>query len=468
MGGRVLISGGAASARIVLKSRLSQACYDVVTAPDPAVALALVQAVPADDLPDAVVIDLDQPGGGAPDLVGALRAHPLLASRPVIAIGSEPAGEEALATLEAGADDLLVRPLHEGTLQARLRNLLRARDNLADMASGGGIPEAVFASAGGLAEAAAGFDRPGRFAVVAAGEDRVFALRRALAPVMPGGLHGLSPEGALSESAGTAEVMILAADQGTAQDALRLMSDLRSRGMGKHAAICLMRPATAAALDPMAFDLGASAVIDPAAPARAIAARLRRVLHRQREHERMRSAIRAHLRLAAIDPLTGLYNRRHAMTTLAQIDRDARAGGRTYAVLIADLDRFKQVNDRHGHSIGDAVLYGAAERLRAQLRPDDLIARIGGEEFLIALPGVGMAEARQIAERLCRSMADQPLRLPQGGFLPVTVSIGLAVSDPGAPPGPAKVQALIDLADRALLTAKATGRNQVTTGLNAA
>lgn len=464
MGGKVLIIGGAASARIVLKSRLAQACYDVTTATDPAAALGLVQASPVEDLPEAFVIDLDQQGGGALDMVRALRAHPVLSTRPMIAVCADPRSETALSALEAGVDDLFGRPLSDAALQARLRNLLRARDRLADMV--GGAPDAAGVALSGLAEAAAGFEGPGRFVVVAADDEAQFALRRTLAPLVHAGLRSMTPEAALSGDAGAAaDVIVVAADRGAPDAALRLLSELRSRGMGKSSAVCLARPAPDAGLDAMAFDLGASAVIDPAAPARATAARLRRVLRRQREEERTRSAIRSHLRLAAIDPLTGLSNRRHAMAALAGIETAARRSGQAYAVLIADLDRFKQVNDRHGHSAGDAVLVGAAERLRAQLRPGDLIARIGGEEFLIALPDVTLPEARRIAERLCRTMAERPVYLPQGGSVQVTVSIGLAVSDPGAEAG---VQPLIDAADQALLSAKATGRNQVKTGLTAA
>ncbi|HMO72041.1 MAG TPA: diguanylate cyclase, partial [Paracoccaceae bacterium] len=434
----------------------------------PAAAMALVQSGPAEALPDAVVLDIDQPGTAGVALVAALRAHPPFGQRPLIALCADDTDDTALSALEAGVDDLFVRPVADAALQARLRNLLRARAALADMA-GGTVSDLGSQEAQGMAEAPAGFDGPGQFVIVGPAEDTPFRLRRDVAPLLPMGLRTMSSEAALSDGrADAAEVAIVSAGPGQAEAALRLISDLRSRGIGRRAAICLMRPDSEAGADAIAFDLGASAVIDPADPPRAIAARLRRVMRRQRDDDRWRRIIRSHVQLAAVDPLTGLYNRRHGMRALGSIDAEARRAGDGYAVLIADLDRFKQVNDRYGHSAGDAVLTGAADRLRAQLRPGDLIARIGGEEFLVVLPSVDLPQARQIAERLCRAVADRPLRLPQGGGVTMTVSIGLAMSDPRTGEAGAGVQALIDAADRALVTAKATGRNQGTTGLTAA
>ena len=135
------------------------------------------------------------------------------------------------------------------------------------------------------------------------------------------------------------------------------------------------------------------------------------------------------MRLAMIDPLTGLYNRRYAMPELATIAARAAETGSPFAVMVVDLDRFKLVNDKHGHGAGDQVLVEVSRRLTANLRASDLLARIGGEEFLVALPDAGMPLARTVAERLCQAIEERPIRLASGIGLTVTVSIGVAVSD---------------------------------------
>ncbi len=166
------------------------------------------------------------------------------------------------------------------------------------------------------------------------------------------------------------------------------------------------------------------------------------------------------------DPLTGLHNRRYALPHLARIAERAQTAGRQFAVMVLDLDRFKSINDTWGHGAGDAVLIEVAERLKSNLRAVDLIARIGGEEFLIALPDTTLEAAQATAERLRRVVGDRPVPLPNGnGSIPVTLSIGLAL---GADPAAGSVEDLIGLADRALLGSKADGRNQVKVGRSAA
>ena len=167
------------------------------------------------------------------------------------------------------------------------------------------------------------------------------------------------------------------------------------------------------------------------------------------------------LRSAMIDPLTGVYNRRYAMPRLAGIAEQAQSEGSEFAVMVVDLDRFKSVNDRHGHAAGDAVLAEIARRLSDNLRMSDLLARYGGEEFLVALPQTGLAEARQVAERLRGVIGDTPVTLPSGQGLTVTVSIGVSVITTEQCAA-ADVAGLIERADLALMSSKTSGRNLVT------
>ena len=187
--------------------------------------------------------------------------------------------------------------------------------------------------------------------------------------------------------------------------------------------------------------------------------RLPRQIARKRIDDRLRDTMRNSLRAAVTDPLTGLYNRRYALPYMARLAERGAEQGRPYAVLLADIDHFKRINDTHGHAAGDAVLAEVAQRISQSLRTADLVARIGGEEFLIALPDAQPALATRTAERLRAIMADTPFTLPGTGVqAKVTLSLGVAFAAPGAEQRP---EALLDSADRALYAAKNAGRNRV-------
>lgn len=465
MGGRILIIGGAASARIVLKARLSAACYDVTSASDAATGLAI--AATGDQ--NAILIDLDLPDMAAHDLISRLRGIPSLCDVPVIALAATNDALLRIAALRAGADDVLTQA-GDGLLLARLRNLLRHHATLSDLGANAAPVQSL-----GFAEGATGFDGQATVTLVMGRGETAMRLRRDLALHLPGRIMAMAATQALNDAAatenpalGTPDVYVIDADTDDAAGGLRLMAELRSRGAGRHAAFCIMRQPGAASQDPMAFDLGASDMIDPSGDPREIALRLDRVLARKRAADRLRASVRDGLRLAVTDPLTGLHNRRYAVSRLSALASAALASGSCMAVMIVDLDRFKRVNDEWGHAAGDAVLVEVARRLSGVLRPGDLLARIGGEEFLIALPDTALPDARRIAERLLAALQETPVALPQDRRIQITASIGLAVADMGEIHRHESVQSVLDRADQALLTAKSCGRNQVNVGRSAA
>ncbi len=145
------------------------------------------------------------------------------------------------------------------------------------------------------------------------------------------------------------------------------------------------------------------------------------------------------------------------MPHLSRLAEHAADTGRPFAVMVLDLDRFKAVNDTFGHAAGDAVLTEVARRLQDNLRTVDLVARIGGEEFLVAMPDTDLSEAQMAAERLCRIVARSPVIVPDGLAIEVTISIGLAMGGRRE----ADLNRLIARADEALLGSKSGGRNQV-------
>lgn len=171
-----------------------------------------------------------------------------------------------------------------------------------------------------------------------------------------------------------------------------------------------------------------------------------RTLVRRRAHEQARKQ-------ADLDPLTGLYNRRAWNERLPPLERQARSGRAPLSLLFLDLDHFKELNDRHGHEAGDAMLRRLAQTMRAELREQDAIGRYGGEEFVVALPGLDAPRAARIAERIRRRLQEQTGDAQE---VASTVSIGVADLGDGE-----DVAQLLRRADRAMYEAKRSGRNRV-------
>jgi diguanylate cyclase (GGDEF)-like protein len=153
------------------------------------------------------------------------------------------------------------------------------------------------------------------------------------------------------------------------------------------------------------------------------------------------------------DPLTRLYNRRFLNERLAQWESRA---DRQRAVLFFDIDHFKRVNDLHGHAAGDSVITAVAQLATRTFRKKDWLFRYGGEEFLCVLPDTTLAEAANIAERLCAAVAEERIRT-EGMIISVSISVGVA----GATDGTTDVASLVAEADRMLYRAKRNGRNRI-------
>jgi diguanylate cyclase (GGDEF)-like protein len=160
---------------------------------------------------------------------------------------------------------------------------------------------------------------------------------------------------------------------------------------------------------------------------------------------------------AVIDPLTGMLNRNSLKDRTFELSHQSRRTNQPVGLVVGDLDHFKEVNDTHGHATGDAVLQDVAYLLRKQLRAFDLAYRIGGEEFLVLLPGANLEQTAAMAERLRRGVEADTV----GGGLHVTMSFGVSASPHDAA---FDYQSVCEEADAALYEAKRQGRNRVCSG----
>jgi diguanylate cyclase (GGDEF)-like protein len=182
---------------------------------------------------------------------------------------------------------------------------------------------------------------------------------------------------------------------------------------------------------------------------------VRELNEKTRALEDSREALHAQ---ATRDAVTGLWNRSAILDVAERGLRRARHQGSPFAVVLADLDWFKDINDAYGHLAGDRALYETARRMQSLVRPHDAVGRWGGEEFLVVLPDCGLTEAAALAERLRAGLEAEEIRPAEAPPVSITSSFGVAATEPGEP---ISAEALVRAADHALYRAKRRGRNRV-------
>jgi len=239
------------------------------------------------------------------------------------------------------------------------------------------------------------------------------------------------------------------------EDPLKLASQLRAADATHEIPVLLIAEPEERDSILRGFDLGANDWLVLPLDENELRARARNQIRRKFYQDRLRADLGTALEMALIDPLTGMYNQRYLMRHL----RGLLEGGqrRELTVLMVDVDHFKSVNDDYGHDVGDQALKAIADALRANTRAFDSLARYGGEEFVVVMPGTGMDDAVQAAERLRTAVEQTPFVSTAVRSAKLTISIGVACSPlHGATP-----EILLRSADQALYAAKRGGRNRV-------
>jgi two-component system cell cycle response regulator len=444
MSARILVVDDIAANLRLLEARLNAEYYEVSLAASGPEALARA----AEWLPDVILLDVMMPGMDGYEVCRRLKANPLIAHIPVVMITALVDPAERVRGLEAGADDFLSKPVDHPTLFARLRALLRMKQVLD-----------AFRLRAETAQELGFAPEPQPSASVAGAEALLVTEDVNEAELLSSVLSGDGIQIRLASDAATAWTMLgdeqfdlallsLSMDGG---GGLRFASRLRAQAPTRDLPVLLIADADQKELILRGFDLGANDhVLRPVDP-NELRARARNQIRRKRYQERLQAELNRSLEMAVTDGLTGLRNRRYITRHLEGL---LRAG--SVALLMLDVDRFKAVNDTYGHAAGDQVLQDVALRMRQHLRAVDVVARFGGEEFVVAMASADEDEAVQVAERLRESLLDTPVALGQQRSLAITASIGVAVSRAGD-----TLDDLTSAADAALYRAKANGRNRV-------
>jgi two-component system cell cycle response regulator len=463
MPARILILDAIATNRIVLKVKMQAAQFAV----DACANRADVEHAIAQNRPDLILLNLSDPQEDHHVFCRTLRNAPDTASIALIATGVADTGLARLAALDAGADDVLPRPINDTLLLARIRSLLRVRSVGQELLLRESTSRAL-----GFEDAHQGFELPAKIAFVTASPDQHSAVIDAVSQDMRYAVTVLGMEAALGAEtpATTPDLLIIDASE-TDEDNRNLfsfVSDLRSRAGTRLAAQLIITPQDRPEVTALFLDLGADDAVACGVSCAEISLRAKALIRRKQQHDQLRATVRNGLNAAITDPLTGLYNRRYLTPHLARMADQAVTSGREFAVLMLDIDHFKVINDAYGHAAGDKVLVQIAERLRENLRAIDLVARVGGEEFLVAMPRTSVRQAKLAADRLRRMVNNTAFDL--GATQPainVTISVGVAVSNDAVHAETAVAQ-LCDCADQALYVAKSAGRNQIAMGKSAA
>lgn len=459
MRGKVLIIDPIATNRIALRVKLAANHYDVMQTENLAEAMQCVQAT----TPDLILCAHRLPDADPLRVIARLRKVGLMGKVPLLITGAPDAPKERLALLAAGADGVMEKPIDDGLLLARARSVIRAYASASEWQLRDGTSRAL-----GLAEPAAGFGPRPHVRFVACARSTMSDWTDAVATRVPADLSHCTPADAVAFDASgrSADAFVLMVAPGYGPEVLSLLPAIRSQADTRHSVILVVQTEPDAALGAQMLDMGANDLMSAQRSPQELALRLETLLGRKRLTDALRSTVKNSVEAAVTDPLTGLHNRRYAMPHLARIAERACETARPFAVMVADMDHFKRINDTFGHAAGDTVLIETARRLRENVRAIDLVARIGGEEFLIVLPGAGLRNARNAAQRLCNVIRDTPFDVRgQTQGIPATVSIGMTVCDPvlGVPKTmPVTPEALLDRADKALYGAKAEGRDRVT------
>lgn len=456
MSGKILVADDLSLSRTILRAKLAAFCYETVTVENGEAAINAAKQ----HLPELILLDFHMPGIGGVAACKALRADPRTRDIPIFLYSASPSRAHCIEAFKAGADDFFSKPLNEALLMSRIRTLLRAAPQMHQWQGQSQNP--MLRS---FAEDALGYIPQGRLAILHP-SDRMIADRFCTDLTTMRGFTSevMTAESVLSLSEGQphADLFLLTPEM-IAQRGLSLISELKARKTTKDSMICAILPEDMSVQAPVVLDLGADEVMALPVDNEELQLRLNNALARKRRADRLRDMFDHELDLAIRDPLTGLFNRRYLKITLEKImAQHATTPAKDFAVLMIDLDHFKTVNDRFGHSAGDEVLLKITQRLRALTRQDDILGRYGGEEFLLILPQATLKIAQTVAARICKSLADAPIRLnDRDTVLQVSASVGIAMaSNHARGDTEATFAQIINAADTAMLRAKINGRDR--------
>lgn len=447
----------------LLEAKLTREYFDVVTASDGRSALEKAETTS----PDVILLDVMMPEMSGFEVCRRLRESPETAHIPVVMVTALSDTCDRVRGLEAGADDFLTKPVNDLALFARIKSLARLKTTIDEWRR----REETCDQFGVLSEEHLPIREDASSARVLLIEksealrDQIVA---SLAPDKPKITAAADSETAMALARdGGFDFVIVGTPEGEGAegDPLRLCARLRSVEECRALPILILLEADEVERLAKGLELGANDYVVKPIDANELVARSRTQIRRKRYQDRLRASFERSLSLALVDSLTGLYNRRYADAHLTTMMQRMAEMGRPIGLFVIDIDLFKGVNDRYGHGVGDEVLREVAKRVSYGVRSFDMVARVGGEEFLVVLPEASPDILCEVAERSRDAIAARPLLVCDGAKrLEVTVSIGATLARVGEDTR----ESLLKRADMAMYRAKREGRNRVVVDIDGA
>lgn len=448
MTARILIVDDVEANAHILSVVASDQYYAVLTAASGAEAIKLAQSWQ----PDVIVLDVMMPELDGYETCRRLKADDRTMHIPVVMVTALDGTAEKLRGLECGADDFLTRPIDTETFLARIKGLVRLKQLFDEWRARHETTRAL----GLVSEPLGRVEVNGARALIVDDWDLGAAsVGNALAEDGVLAVRASNEEEAIAISAGQELSLIVINLSMRGFEPLRLASRLRANVASRDIPLLLIAEVDHRDLVLRGFDLGVNDWISRPFNPNEFRVRARNQIRRKLYQDRLRSALDGALKMALTDPLTGLYNRRYFIRHMEGVLGTKQATN--VALLMIDVDSFKIVNDQFGHQAGDTALELLGERLRLEVRPVDLVARLGGEEFAVVMVGAGFDEVAATAERMRSNLAAREFNPTGESAFPLTISIGGVV----ASVCDLSLDALMQAADRALYLAKARGRNRV-------
>ncbi|WP_137391382.1 PleD family two-component system response regulator [Rhodoligotrophos defluvii] len=450
MTARVLVVDDVRANVKLLEAKLTAEYFETLTAMSGVQALEMVERY----APDIVLLDVMMPSMDGIEVCQRLKANPRSRHIPVIMVTALDQPEDRVRGLAAGADDFLTKPVDDTALFSRLRNLVRLKMLTDELMARAATSERMGFIDGSFAHV---LDRPGEVLLVDDSGLLAGRISQGLA-----GHHRVTlvqaPQEAVNRAAsGAFDLVMVNLDQ-REFDGLRLCSQLRSLTATRNLPILVVHGPDDGSRILRALDMGVNDYLTRPIDTNELLARVNTQVRRWRYTESLRRGLQRSMEMAITDELTGFFNRRYMETHLSTLIEKSLHRARPSSVLAIDIDYFKSINDTFGHDAGDMILRECAVRLRSAIRNLDLPCRVGGEEFIVILPDTPEAVARNIAERLRRSIGQTPFFIGEGRIpVAITVSIGVAgLNTPEDTP-----ELLLKRADQALYEAKRSGRDRV-------
>ncbi|RZJ40166.1 MAG: PleD family two-component system response regulator, partial [Brevundimonas sp.] len=372
----------------LLEAKLTLEYYEVLTAMDGQTAIDIASA----ERPDIILLDVMMPGMDGFETCRRLKADPVTRHIPVVLVTALDGREDKIRGLEAGADDFVTKPIDDVILFARVRSLVRLKavmDELREREESGRRFGVDTDGAGRLRGSG------GRVLVV---DDSALQAGKIVAQLSDEHrpVHEPDPAAALIAARGPVDLMIVNVSA-AAFDGLRFVAQARSTEASRRVPIlAVVDPADRPRLI-KALELGVNDILPRPVDPEELDARARSQIKRKRYADFLKQKLDYSLEMAVTDALTGLHNRRYMAGQLQALMGRAGQGGDTVAVLVMDIDHFKSVNDGFGHDAGDEVLREFAVRLATNVRAIDLPCRLGGEEFVVVMPGASLEDATRVA-----------------------------------------------------------------------